>query len=72
MAGSVDGEAGVEKNKAEKKEREKTKRYERKKRKVVTSKALRRSRRGLVLSLSSSAWLASGSAFGGGPVSGSV
>lgn len=40
----------------------------------VTSRALRRSRRSLVLSLSSSAWLASGSAFAGpgGPGSGSV
>lgn len=70
MAGSVDGEAGVERNKAEKTEGKKTKQHERKE--VVTSKALRRSRRVLVLSLSSSAWLASGSAFGGGPVSGSV
>lgn len=39
---------------------------------VITSRALRRSRRGLVLSLSSSAWLASGSVLAGSPGSGSV
>lgn len=64
------GRSGEEQSRKERKRENKA--VWKKKRKVVTSKALRRSRRGLVLSLSSSAWLASGSAFGGGPVSGSV
>lgn len=81
MAGSEDEEAGVKRNKGRwraGKQKEGIKDRGRKEKcggsGVGTSRALRRSRRGLVVSLSSSAsaWLASGSAFGGSPASGSV
>lgn len=63
---------GDEEEQSRKKGRERgsqSRKKEKKKGMVVTSRALRRSRRGFVLSLSSSARLASGLAFG--PPSGS-